>query len=105
MTKDIGVAPGDTLLLGTTKGAFVARARDRNGGWDVAGPHFPGEEVYAMAYDDRAGRSRLWAAPGSPFRGTTLRFSDDFGATPCEHLRGRGKHPLQRRPANGGQGR
>ena len=34
-----------------------------------------------MAYDGRAGRSRLWVAPGSPFWGTTLRFSDDFGAS------------------------
>ncbi|MDE0473719.1 MAG: hypothetical protein OXI50_04120, partial [Gammaproteobacteria bacterium] len=75
------VSEGETvLLLGTTKGAFLARVRD-GGGWDLDGPHFPGEEVYAMAYDGRAGRSRLWAAPGSPFWGTTLRFSDDFGAS------------------------
>ena len=82
MSMSLEVSAGETvLLLGTTKGAFLARARDTDGGWDMAGPHFPGEEVYAMAYDDRAGRSRLWAAPGSPFWGTTLRFSDDFGAS------------------------
>ncbi|MCZ0936634.1 MAG: exo-alpha-sialidase [Gemmatimonadetes bacterium] len=91
-----GTNGGDTLLLGTTKGAFLARPRggggeggggngegggEGDGGWNLDGPHFPGEEVYAMAYDDRAGRSRLWAAPHSPFWGTTLRFSDDFGAS------------------------
>lgn len=84
MTAAMGfeVSSGDMLLLlGTTKGAFLARARGGTGGWDLAGPHFPGEEVYAMAYDGRAGRSRLWAAPGSPFWGTTLRFSDDFGGS------------------------
>ncbi|WP_419856905.1 WD40/YVTN/BNR-like repeat-containing protein [Candidatus Palauibacter irciniicola] len=80
-----GTNGGGTLLLGTTKGAFLARPRDGggegDGGWELDGPHFPGEEVYAMAYDDRGGRSRLWAAPHSPFWGTTLRFSDDFGAS------------------------
>lgn len=91
MASGDGTSGGGTLLLGTTKGAFLARARDGgaagdgggagDGGWDLDGPHFPGEEVYAMAYDDRAGRSRLWAAPHSPFWGTTLRFSDDFGAS------------------------
>jgi photosystem II stability/assembly factor-like uncharacterized protein len=45
------------------------------------GPHFPGEEVYAMALDQRAGRQTLWAAPGSAFFGTTLRRSDDLGGT------------------------
>ena len=95
MASGVETNGGGTLLLGTTKGAFLARARaggglndgggdgsgDGGGGWELDGPHFPGEEVYAMAYDDRAGRSRLWAAPHNPFWGTTLRFSDDFGAS------------------------
>jgi photosystem II stability/assembly factor-like uncharacterized protein len=45
------------------------------------GPHFPGEENYALALDQRGGRRTLWAAPGSPFFGTTLRRSDDLGAS------------------------
>ncbi len=74
--------PGDLLVLvGTMKGAFLYRtgaARDR---LDVSGPHFPGAAVYALGYDDRAGRQRLWASASNAFFGTHLRWSDDFGAT------------------------
>ena len=80
--KGIGGAGGDTLLLvGTMKGAFVARKGAEERGWTVDGPHFPGEEVYALALDARSGSPVLWAAPGSPFFGTTLRRSDDLGAS------------------------
>lgn len=73
---------GDALLLvGTTKGAFVLRAPPSRSEWEVSGPHFPGHVVYAMAFDDRAGRRRVWAAAENPFWGTALRHSDDFGAT------------------------
>lgn len=73
---------GDTLLLlGTTKGAFLATKAPGERGWKVDGPHFPGEEVYALAVDARRGSPVLWAAPGSPFFGTTLRRSDDLGAS------------------------
>lgn len=79
-----GVQPraGDiVLLVGTTKGAFLFRSgRDRDR-WEMDGPHFPGEEVYALAADSRNGGTVLWAAPGNPFFGTTLRRSDDLGAT------------------------
>ncbi len=74
--------PGDVLLLvGTMKGAFVLHAgRDRTT-WDVGGPYFPGSAVYAMAYDARAGRNRIWAGPNSMHWGGLLRSSDDFGRT------------------------
>ena len=82
MGSGIGTNGGGTVvLLGTTKGVFLARPQADGGGWELDGPHFPGEEVYALAYDGRGGRGRLWAAPHSPFWGTTLRFSDDLGAT------------------------
>jgi hypothetical protein len=75
-------SPGDVVLLvGTTKGAFLLRSGPDGGPWEVEGPHFPGEEVYALAMDQRAGPPVLWAAPGNPFFGTTLRRSDDLGAT------------------------
>jgi molybdopterin converting factor small subunit len=45
------------------------------------GPHFPGESVYAMAFDGRAGRRRILAAPMSYHWGSVVRASDDFGAT------------------------
>jgi len=79
-------AAGDVLLMvGTTKGAFLLRSRPGEradaAAWEADGPHFPGEDVYALAFDQRAGRRMLWAAPGNAFFGTTLRRSDDFGAT------------------------
>ena len=74
--------PGDVLLLvGTMKGAFILRAPGRRDGWDVGGPYFAGSEVYAMTYDGRAGRRRLWAGPTSMHWGGVLRSSDDFGRT------------------------
>ncbi len=73
---------GDVLLMvGTTKGAFLYTSNRTRRAWRVDGPHFPGEEVYAIALDQRAGTPRLWAAPGSPFWGSTLRCSDDLGAS------------------------
>ena len=74
--------PGDVLLMvGTMKGAFLFSSDAGRSSWRVDGPHFPGEEVYAMALDQRSGAPALWAAPGNPFFGTTLRRSDDLGAT------------------------
>jgi serine/threonine protein kinase len=67
------------VLVGTNKGAFLLRSsRDRTR-WDVAGPYFHGQGVYAMAYDGRNGRHRLWISTNSLMWGTFLRSSDDFG--------------------------
>ncbi len=73
---------GDVLLMvGTTKGAFLFTSDASRDGWAVDGPHFPGEEVYALALDQRGASAVLWAAPTSPFWGATLRRSDDLGAS------------------------
>jgi len=81
-TRGIQAGAGDLLLMvGTMKGAFLFRSGEGGGSWEVDGPHFPGEEVYAMALDGRGGGHTLWAAPGNPFFGTTLRRSDDLGAS------------------------
>ena len=73
---------GDVVLMvGTTKGGFLLRSGAGRDRWDMEGPHFPGEEVYAFALDQRSGRRALWAAPGSAFWGTTLRRSNDLGGT------------------------
>jgi serine/threonine protein kinase len=80
--QHLDVKNGDLLLLlGTTKGAFLARSRSDRKRWEVAGPYFHGHSVYSMAYDNRSGRHRLWASTGSPLWGTYLRSSDDFGKT------------------------
>ena len=81
-TTHVSVHSGDVLLLvGTMKGAFVLRADRERRSWDAGGPYFPGSAVYAMAYDGRGGRHRVWAAPNSMHWGGLLRSSDDFGRT------------------------
>jgi hypothetical protein len=79
-TSHVSPKAGDVLLLvGTMKGAFLLRADATRDEWDVGGPYFPGSAVYAMAYDRRQGRQRLWAGPTSMHWGGLLRSSDDFG--------------------------
>src|SRR5215471_13824977 len=69
------------LLVGTMKGAFVLRADRSRAHWETGGPYFPGSAVYALAYDGRAGRRRLSAAPNNMHFGALLHSSDDFGRT------------------------
>ena len=64
--------------MGTVKGAFILRANAQRTRWEVGGPYFHGHNVYALAYDTRAGRQRIWASTQS-YWGTNLRSSDDFG--------------------------
>jgi photosystem II stability/assembly factor-like uncharacterized protein len=72
---------GDVVLLvGTMKGAFIFRGAARRD-WEVGGPYFPGSAVYALAYDSRGARHRLWAGPTSMHWGGMLQSSDDFGKT------------------------
>jgi photosystem II stability/assembly factor-like uncharacterized protein len=81
-TRHITPNAGDALVLvGTMKGAFILRADRGRGTWELGGPYFPGSAVYAIAYDGRAGRQRLWAGPHSMHWGGLLRSSDDFGRT------------------------
>lgn len=82
VVKHVKPRNGDVLVLvGTMKGAFVLRAGEDREKWQVGGPYFPGSPVYAMAYDDREGRHRIWAGPWSWHWGGRLHTSDDFGAT------------------------
>jgi photosystem II stability/assembly factor-like uncharacterized protein len=80
--NQINVNSGDTLVLvGTMKGAFLFRSGAAREKWEAAGPYFPGRAVYALAYDGRKGRRRLWAAVNSLHFGSFLSQSDDFGKT------------------------
>ncbi len=80
--KHVDANAGDVLVLaGTMKGAFLLRSDKSRENWDVGGPYFPGRAIYAMAYDDRGGRKRLWAAVNSPHWGSYLSSSDDLGKT------------------------
>ena len=69
------------LLVGTTKGTFLLRSSPARKRWEVGGPYFHGDAVYALAFDGREGRHRLWASTFSILWGTVLRSSDDFGKT------------------------
>jgi protein kinase-like protein len=77
--RHLRVKNGDVLLMvGTVKGAFLLRSTLERRRWEVAGPYFHGQAIYALAYDGRDGRHRLWASTSS-YWGTYLRSSDDFG--------------------------
>ena len=81
-TNQVDVKAGDNLLLvGTIKGGFLLRSDGARENWQMAGPYFPGRSVYSLAYDGRNGRRRLWAAVNSPFWGSFLSSSHDFGKT------------------------
>ena len=81
-TRHLSVKDGDVLLLvGTMKGAFLLRSSAARTGWEMGGPYFPGQAVYALAYDGRGGGRRLWAGNTSEHWGPTLSSSDDFGRT------------------------
>jgi len=82
ITNQINVSSGDNLLLvGTIKGAFLFRSASAREEWQKAGPYFAGRSIYALAHDGRNGRNRLWAAVNSPFWGSFLSSSNDFGLT------------------------
>lgn len=80
LTTHVSPKRGDLLLLvGTMKGAFILRSDPARTKWEAGGPYFPGNAVYAMAYDSRDGRQRIWAGPNSMHWGGLLRSSADFG--------------------------
>jgi BNR/Asp-box repeat. len=63
------------------KGAFVLKSDRARTNWEVGGPYFPGRAIYAMNYDGRDGRNKLWAAVNSSYWGSYLSASNDFGKT------------------------
>ncbi len=72
------------VLVGTMKGAFVFCSDARRKRWKVGGPYSVGSPVYAMAYDGRQGRHRLWWSQQSFRWGCTLVSSDNYGKTVTE---------------------
>jgi len=77
--QHVSVKKGDFLLLvGTTKGGFLLQSNAQRARWKIGGPYFHGQAVYAMAYDGRGGKRRVWASTQGIW-GTVLRSTDDFG--------------------------
>ncbi|HEV8651497.1 MAG TPA: exo-alpha-sialidase [Actinomycetes bacterium] len=81
------------LMVGTTKGAFLFRGDADRQGFEPTGPHFPGEEIYALAFDGRAGRSRVLAGTASSHWGSVVRCSDDLGRTWSDPAEGNVRFP------------
>lgn len=81
--QDTSAAPlrsGDTLLLlGTKRGLFTARSRDRKT-WLCEPTGLSGMPIYNAVLDQR-GKQRIFAAENGDFFGSFLRYSDDLGAT------------------------
>jgi photosystem II stability/assembly factor-like uncharacterized protein len=89
----------DTLLaIGTRKGLFLARSRDGRATWELDGPRFPGDEVYAVAIDTRRAAPRLLVSARSEHWGPTVYRSDDLGASWEETPEGAVRFP----PGSGG---
>ncbi|MEO5579153.1 MAG: exo-alpha-sialidase, partial [Gemmatimonadaceae bacterium] len=83
MTNPPSAAATDSvcLLVGTMKGAFFLWSDHSRENWRLDGPHFRGQSVYALAFDDRDGVNRILAATQSMHWGGTVRSSDDLGRT------------------------
>lgn len=67
-----------TVLVGTTKGAFLISAGPDRSGWTVSGPFCDGWPINHMIGDPASGR--IWAGGGGDWHGAGVWRSDDAGA-------------------------
>ena len=68
-----------TVLVGTTKGAFLVSAENGREGWKISGPHCGGWPINHVIGD--AGRSMIWAGGGGDWCGAGVWRSADGGQT------------------------
>ncbi len=68
------------VLVGTRKGAFILTADGKREGWEIAGPHFAGWEVFHVK-GSPVDPDRVWAAQTSSWFGQVVQRSDDGGKT------------------------
>jgi len=68
-----------TVLVGTTKGAFLIAGGPDRRDWRVAGPHCDGWPINHVIGDPATGT--LWAGGGGEWHGAGVWRSDDGGAT------------------------
>jgi hypothetical protein len=64
-----------SVLVGTTKGAFLIDGGDDRSGWTVRGPFCGGWPINHVIGDAKSGR--LWAGGGSDWQGAGVWRSDD----------------------------
>jgi photosystem II stability/assembly factor-like uncharacterized protein len=68
-----------TVLVGTTKGAFLLTSAKGRTGWHVSGPHCDGWTINHVTGDPATGD--IWAAGGSDWTGAGVWHSPDGGAS------------------------
>jgi photosystem II stability/assembly factor-like uncharacterized protein len=68
-----------SVLLGTTKGAFLVDAAEARGDWQVRGPFCSGWPINHVVSDPATGR--LWAGGGGDWHGAGVWRSSDGGTT------------------------
>lgn len=68
-----------TILLGTSKGAFLVRGSGPAGPWRVAGPFCDGWPINHVIGDPQSGS--IWAGGGGDWNGAGVWRSDDDGQT------------------------
>src|SRR5215469_14179334 len=71
--------PKVTLWVGTRKGAFAFRSKDRKN-WEIQGPIFPGSEINHIVQDSRNPRL-VYAAVHSLWFGPHIHVSRNGGKT------------------------
>jgi len=78
----IDASAGDlVVLVGTAKGLFTLVSGPDRERWELTGPWFPGEEIYAALLDCRNGRRRLLVGATASHWGPSVYRSDDLGAS------------------------
>jgi hypothetical protein len=98
--RHIGVKSGDVMLMvGTTKGLFLLRSTPERFLSEAAGPYFPGQPVYALAYDSRAQRHRIWPPRTAWFGGVScapVMILEEPGPIPSRRTSSSRRIPAQR---------
>ena len=85
---------GDIILMvGTVKGAFIFHGDRSRREFHLAGPYFKGQEVFSAAYLPDKKAPRMLMGAKSQHWGSTVNWSDDFGASWHEPADGNVKFP------------
>lgn len=71
--------PNTTVLVGTTKGAFLLAGRGTREGWEVSGPHCGGWPINHVVGDPDTGT--IWAGGGGDWNGAGVWRSEDGGTS------------------------
>ncbi|HLX37672.1 MAG TPA: hypothetical protein VKR29_07720, partial [Candidatus Binataceae bacterium] len=92
--KNISPQSGDIILMvGTVKGAFLFHSDSARHDFQIAGPFFKGMEVFSVAYLPDKKTPRMLVGNKSQHWGSTVSWSDDFGASWNEPAEGNVKFP------------